>query len=38
LLDRAREVLSHGGRMPSLPEILVKALASPGGWGAFAMS
>ena len=26
LLDRAREVLSHSGRMPSLPEILVKAL------------
>ena len=26
LLERAREVLSHSGRIPSLPEILVKAL------------
>jgi hypothetical protein len=25
LLDRAREVLSHGGRVPTLPEIFVKA-------------
>ncbi|MGE0171674.1 MAG: HNH endonuclease [Oligoflexales bacterium] len=26
LLDRAREILSHGGQAPSAPEILVKAL------------
>ncbi len=26
VLDRAREVLSHGGHVPSLPEVLVKAL------------
>jgi hypothetical protein len=26
VLDRAREVLSHGGHVPSLPEIMVKAL------------
>jgi len=25
-LDRAREVLAHGGHVPSLPEIMVKAL------------
>jgi hypothetical protein len=25
LLDRAREILSHGGRVPTLPEIFVKA-------------
>lgn len=26
VLDRAREVLSHGGHVPSLPEIMIKAL------------
>ena len=26
ILDRAREVLSHGGYVPSLPEVMIKAL------------